>query len=516
MKYKIQIIIFCLLTFLFIPFNSVVADTVKYDNSNRKVVINPSGEYEEEFETLNSLGLTRNDLVANFDSYIAIGSVALKLLEGFGTTVAPVVSVPLALYCGIKLYDTCIDKGWIDGTGSLTLGEAWESIFSDVLSNFVGKSEVVSLTSSANIPKNSNFDVPFTYTSDGVANSSYYKTVISPGSFLIRKACTINITYKVPGFYYTNFGSSYVDYGATVQWGGVALVYPRLNSLSTKRVYLENLDSGSGPTQSFTHSTGLNIPKGNYVAKFVYDFLSVNDSVLDGEKGIWTIPNTDSQVQIVVPPINPELGSLPLPGTVVKPNIGDKPILGGSIDDLVTTIPFDNSSVTDIPGTDTGVGEDTGVIEKPNTDVGEIPTTGEGLWDTLLGWLGTLFAPLTALLEWIGEMVNGILDALKNLIMPKEMDSIDFSPLYFSFADKFPFCIPFDLIRMVKEFQAEEEKPIFKVDMSGFSSGKLAKGEVGFTIDLTKFDDLILIVKTLTLVSFIFGIAFKTRDIIKG
>lgn len=159
---------------------------------------------------------------------------------------------------------------------------------------------------------------------------------------------------------------------------------------------------------------------------------------------------------------------------------------------------------------------DTGVLDKPSIDVGDTPTTGEGLWDTLMGWLKTLFAPLISLLGWIGDILNSILSFLSSLVIPTEWGSLDWSPLYFSVADKFPFCIPFDMIRMIKEFQASEKEPVFDVDMSSFSSNKYSRGQVGFTIDLTEFDELIQIVKTLTLISFIFFIAFKTRDIIKG
>lgn len=65
---------------------------------------------------------------------------------------------------------------------------------------------------------------------------------------------------------------------------------------------------------------------------------------------------------------------------------------------------------------DVNTSTDTGVIDKPNVDVGETPTTGEGLWDTLLSWLSSLFAPLVSLLEWIGSILTSILDFLLGLL----------------------------------------------------------------------------------------------------
>lgn len=65
---------------------------------------------------------------------------------------------------------------------------------------------------------------------------------------------------------------------------------------------------------------------------------------------------------------------------------------------------------------DVDTSTDTGSIDKPNVDVGETPTTGDSLWDTLLSWLSSLFAPLVALLEWIGSILTSILDFLGSLV----------------------------------------------------------------------------------------------------
>lgn len=260
------------------------------------------------------------------------------------------------------------------------------------------------------------------------------------------------------------------------------------NGVELTKATIDGVNAGSTFVCNFNLELPIleNIPyspdttKGYTDDKPIQTFPGVSSGTHDG---YWDIPNDDYYV-------NEGGTSFPLESENVK--------------DKVVETPID------------GVIEGDGTISKP--DIGDIdaPTTGDGLWDTLIGWLKTLFAPLISLLGWIGDILNSILSFLSSLVIPTVWGSLDWSPLYFSVADKFPFCIPFDMIRMIKEFQYEEKEPVFDVDMSSFSSNSYSRGQVGFTIDLTKFDELIQIVKTLTLISFIFFIAFKTRDIIKG
>ena len=118
----------------------------------------------------------------------------------------------------------------------------------------------------------------------------------------------------------------------------------------------------------------------------------------------------------------------------------EKPLINGipyspDMGDLILDIPtevMDKDLYTDIP-TDVTVGveagiltpdgqvsekDDQGVIDTPIPDieVGETPTTGESLWDTLLGWLGTLFKPVINLLKGLWELLKGLFDLLKDLL----------------------------------------------------------------------------------------------------
>lgn len=139
--------------------------------------------------------------------------------------------------------------------------------------------------------------------------------------------------------------------------------------------------------------------------------------------GTWRVLGYESEQSICIPytPENTENVSADKPKEYF-------PVGSGSISVPIDT-PLSNynpsvdnpiSLPTDLVGdgisADVDTSTDTGAIDKPNVDVGETPTTGESLWDTLLSWLSSLFAPLVALLEWIGSILTSILDFLGSLV----------------------------------------------------------------------------------------------------
>lgn len=78
--------------------------------------------------------------------------------------------------------------------------------------------------------------------------------------------------------------------------------------------------------------------------------------------------------------------------------------------------------------------------------------------------------------------------------------------------DKFPFCIPFDLISLIKAFEAEPEAPLieipFVVPVFGSSDN--------IVIDFSKFEYIAVILRSLEVVGFVLFLILKTRDLIKG
>lgn len=75
----------------------------------------------------------------------------------------------------------------------------------------------------------------------------------------------------------------------------------------------------------------------------------------------------------------------------------------------------------------------------------------------------------------------------------------------------FPFCIPFDLYDMLNVLCAEPIAPSFDWEITA-PTGK----KENFTIDLSVFDSVAQVVRTVELLGFCVGLAFKTRDLIRG
>ena len=89
---------------------------------------------------------------------------------------------------------------------------------------------------------------------------------------------------------------------------------------------------------------------------------------------------------------------------------------------------------------------------------------------------------------------------------------LDFSPLYVSFAQKFPFCIPFDLVNSIRSFSVSRETPKFNV----FFDETVFLGGGSFTIDFSKFTVIAAILRYFILLSFLVSLVKVTRDLIKG
>lgn len=78
--------------------------------------------------------------------------------------------------------------------------------------------------------------------------------------------------------------------------------------------------------------------------------------------------------------------------------------------------------------------------------------------------------------------------------------------------DKFPFCVPFDLIDCVKAWNVSERAPVFEVPFVVDSAGV---NEM-VVIDLTIFDPVIVLLRWLVLISYIVFLIVVTRQLIKG
>lgn len=77
--------------------------------------------------------------------------------------------------------------------------------------------------------------------------------------------------------------------------------------------------------------------------------------------------------------------------------------------------------------------------------------------------------------------------------------------------DKFPFCIPFDILKIMKLFQGGREAPCFTWEIPFGAAGS---GSV--TVDLSAWDSAAALLRTLELILFIMLLAVGTRNLIGG
>lgn len=472
MKYKKQIVMICLITFLFLPFQ-------KYEEPKAEILTLTTG--------------------------VIISCAALATVAGLVITNPDMLQdVGTIVYEGIKDIDGAIekvgDKVKINVTKTL-LEKLVPYLVENVPTDTVYRDENVSETLSS--------------------DSSFVYKVSIPN---VGSSVTYNMNYTGVGIPRFRVSTVHKDYPNSA-WYDICAKPIDDSSLSTFNIELKIERADTSYFNYTYYLNGAEYYTGSKSIKYMSDMINLrlerSVSSLNGVvDGTLTFDKTDS-ICIPYTEKNTESVSADKPKEYFPVGSGsisvpiDTPLsnYNPSVDNPIS-LPSD--LVGDGISADVDTSTDTGAIDKPNVDVGETPTTGDSLWDTLLSWLSALFSPLFSLLSWIGDLLNSILDFLKSLVIPEEFNSLDFSPLYFSFANKFPFCIPFDLINMIKEFESEKKEPKFYVDMSAFSNNIAKTGNVGFEIDLTKFDELITIVRTITLISFIFYIAFKTRDIIKG
>ena len=104
---------------------------------------------------------------------------------------------------------------------------------------------------------------------------------------------------------------------------------------------------------------------------------------------------------------------------------------------------------------------------------------------------------------------DGTLEGDGSLDVPS-VAGIDFSPLYISLSDYFPFCIPFDLYNMISDFQVSKEVPIFEVN---FPEDSFIGGGT-FTVDFSNYDKIVTIFRYFCLLFFVTNLIKITRRLI--
>lgn len=152
-----------------------------------------------------------------------------------------------------------------------------------------------------------------------------------------------------------------------------------------------------------------------------------------------------------------------------------------------------------------------GYVDVPSTTL-DYPYTGT--WDSTLDGIGAIaWAPSTDIPIADTNVIAPTLPGTTDTDIPKVKDFTgEGSQLSFDWKGVFPFCIPFDLIAFLKCLCAEPQAP--KIDIPFNVPIVNYKGSV--SIDLSKYDEVAALCRTLFDLLFIVGLAYATRYLIKG
>lgn len=170
--------------------------------------------------------------------------------------------------------------------------------------------------------------------------------------------------------------------------------------------------------------------------------------------------------------------------------------------------------VVPVPGVDTfpDAGEDTEdetVGVPPGSDVGTGDTTfpDSGVLQDILTGVESVANAIATTVENVITEVRAIPAAIADVFTP----SADFEHFSISLSDYFPFCIPFDLYDFFSCLNADPVAPVIDWEIP-LPTG----GTYPVKLDLSVFDPVASLLRTLQLLLFCVGLAFKTRDLIKG
>ena len=124
----------------------------------------------------------------------------------------------------------------------------------------------------------------------------------------------------------------------------------------------------------------------------------------------------------------------------------------------------------------------------------------------------TTLAAILAKVEAIPATIEAMLN---NKLEPGDTDEdVENMKLPTSIADKFPFCIPFDVIYLVKAMNASSEVPRFELPFKIHYQN--INYEHTFIVDMAEWDTAVIILRTMLDLLFIAQLISTTRELIRG
>jgi len=131
---------------------------------------------------------------------------------------------------------------------------------------------------------------------------------------------------------------------------------------------------------------------------------------------------------------------------------------------------------------------------------------------------GGIFSWLSNIIEWLKKIWNAILaipasiaSAIENVVVGQDDGNYKISNIV---TDKFPFCIPFDLIHCFQVVQATPISPVWKIPF--VIDNQYIQYNHEITIDFTDWERPVVVIRYFILLIYIAGLVYATRYVIKG
>lgn len=239
-------------------------------------------------------------------------------------------------------------------------------------------------------------------------------------------------------------------------------------------------------------------PNGGFTGSSVKCYLDFIPSLVSVPSGFYNYsgslayPPDDTLVRVPDLPTVGADGAISMPDIPVLPEdyvVSDLPDTAGKV---IPDLPYD------VP-IDIATGDS--VVSKDIPDIPDIPA------DTTLSDIAAKLTDAIAIAGGIADTLTGALS------VPSDQDvaeSVDDMKLPKSWIQKFPFCLPFDALRIVKQLKVEPIEPVIVVPMK---YGNLV--DETLTLDLTDYKPLFSAIKFLEYVVFLIGLTVVTRQFIK-
>lgn len=277
-----------------------------------------------------------------------------------------------------------------------------------------------------------------------------------------------------------------------------------------------NLRSSTSSAYNFTISaTDVNVttywgditvrPHGGFGGSFGAIFSTYSDPCISTMWSGNSISVTDDRVggTITALPV-----SVPESSTIAATTSHTTIYTGSFVDTKTEAVPDTNTGTDVVPDSTTG----SDVI--PDTDV----STQAGFWATLLSWVETIWTTLKDILsgvlaipisiaQAIATAIADVIAAIKSLV-PEPPTFSDFQIP--GLKDFFPFCIPFDLLAMMRALSASPVAPSFV-----FACPLPSGGIYEVNIDLSAWNGVASTIRSVIVAIYVVTLANATRKFIK-